>query len=86
MLQNPYSRGGQPFAHHTPISSNPNTKAPYHRLLLITMLFHTVGDFPDTNVKMQTEYLVKQQINFTSYFLKKLLRLLRFHQFFNVWS
>jgi len=50
------------------------------------MLFHTVGDFPDTNVKMQTEYLVKQQINFTSYFLKKLLRLLRFHQFFNVWS
>jgi len=57
MLQNPYSKGGQPFAHHASISSNPNTEAPYHRLLIVTMLFHVVSDFADNNVKCKLSNL-----------------------------
>jgi len=48
MLQNPYSRGGQPFAHHTPIFSNLSSLPMRHsKGYLVTMLFHIVSDFPE---------------------------------------
>jgi len=89
MLQNPYSMGGQPSAHHhTPIFSNPSTNAPYHRLLLVTMLFHIVSDFQliVQNAKEISSKAANKLPIYLQYFLMKLLSFLRFHQFVNVWS
>jgi len=46
-VRKPYSRGGQPFAHHSPIFSNPSNLPMRHTIgFLVTMLFNIVSDFP----------------------------------------
>jgi len=51
-VQNPYSRGGQPYVHHSPFFSNPSSLPMRHTVgYLVTMLFHIVSDFPGNDVK-----------------------------------
>jgi len=43
--------GGKPFAHHTSIFSNASADAPYHRLFLVTLLFHVINDLTGSIVE-----------------------------------